>query len=215
MRRRRPMPAPATPAPPTPAAPIPQPLNLPKGSVRATLALLLCGTLWYLILNGRAAPELLVDSVILVVAFYFGVRGTAPIAPVPPPSPGATTARQPLYLPRGSVRVILLFGFFAVFVLAWSRGLAMDATMVLILQVLGAYLSGYAISSLALRRARRGQGPIRAVTLLRHLIAAAALLIVVFVCATIVFGSPAWLPALPDQVLAWTVAFYFGSRLNP
>src|SRR2546426_610628 len=126
------------PGPPAPE-PLPQPLGLPRHSVRATLALLLCGTLWYLALTERKIPDILWESGLLVVAFYFGVRSTAPAAPV---ATAATTADhvggpQPLYLPRGSIRTVLLL------------------------------------------------------------------------------GTPAWMPNIPENFLAWTVAFYFGSRLSP
>src|SRR3972149_3150070 len=58
---------------------IPPPLGLPTGSIRAVLALIMCGSIWYLALNGLAIPDILVESVLLVIGFYFGVRqGTAP-----------------------------------------------------------------------------------------------------------------------------------------
>src|SRR2546428_5879393 len=44
------------------------PLGLPPGSVRAILALLLCGSLWYEVLGGVALSRVLLDSALLVVS---------------------------------------------------------------------------------------------------------------------------------------------------
>ncbi|HYS70891.1 MAG TPA: hypothetical protein VEM95_00545 [Thermoplasmata archaeon] len=202
--------------PPAPE-PLPQPLGLPRHSVRATLALLLCGTLWYLALTERKIPDILWESGLLVVAFYFGVRSTAPAAPV---ATAATTADhvggpQPLYLPRGSIRTVLLLGFFGIVAFDWYKGRTLPDTMILILQVLTSYVAGFVLSSILIWRARRGAKPIRLVATLRHLIAIGSLGIVAAMCGTFVLGTPTWMPNIPENFLAWTVAFYFGSRLSP
>ncbi len=103
----------ASPVLPSPAPQkIPPPLGLPRHSVRATLALFLCGTLWYLTLTGEEIPNILWESVLLVVAFYFGVRSTAPTSAVPVATAGSvvdhahvpqpTQGRRPLR-PLGGV----------------------------------------------------------------------------------------------------------------
>ena len=198
---------------------LPQPLGLPRHSVRAILALLLCGSLWYLAIKEQPAPDILWESVLLVVAFYFGVRSTAPIATIPLATAGGAVdharAPQPLFLPRGSVRTVLLLGFFGIVAFDWFKGRALPETMVLVLQVLTSYITGYVLSSFLIRRAQRGAKPIRGLTIFRHLLAVASLGVVGAVCGSILFGAPSWMPAIPDQVLAWTVAFYFGSRLSP
>src|SRR3990172_3157799 len=79
----------------TPAAPaaLRPPLGLPTGSVRAVLALILCATMWYLVYLGEAVPGLLASAVLLVVAFYFGVRSTA--SPLPAVAPGQAPGVPP------------------------------------------------------------------------------------------------------------------------
>jgi len=207
--------------PDVPEAPqkIPPPLGLPRHSVRATLALFLCGTLWYLTLNERPIPDILWESVLLVIAFYFGLRSTAPVSTVPVATGGSAVDRarvpQPLYLPRGSVRFVLLAGFFGLVGWEWFRRGSLPGQIILIMQVLTSYVSGYVFSSILIRRARRGGGPVRAVTWLRHLLAAGSVGIVGAMCASFVFGQPSWMPNIPENFLAWTVAFYFGSRLAP
>lgn len=196
-------------APPTP---VPPPLGLPTGSVRGILALLLCGTMWYLVLRGRVVPELLASAVLLVVAFYFGVRSSAAATP---PVPVQTTVPQPLYLPRGTIRALLLAGFLAVIGYVWIGGRAIPPELVLILQVLVSYLIGFVVATLVNRRVQKGLGPGRAVNAARNLLAVLALAVSGVVCSSLLFGVPAFVPADAEKVLAWTVAFYFGSRIGP
>ena len=199
-------------APPvSPAPALKAPLGLPTGSVRAILALVLCGTQWYLILQGRAVPELLASAALLVVAFYFGVRSTAPVTG---PAPAAKV-RQPLFLPRGSVRFVLLGGFLAVIAYVWVLGRAVPQELALIFQVLLSYLIGFAFAALVYRRAQKGLAPSRTASAARSGIAVVALAVTGVVCSSIASGVPAFVPEDAEKFLTWTVAFYFGSRLSP
>lgn len=206
----------AIPGLPLPTTPPKPPLGLPTGSVRAVLALLLSGTLWYEILRGRTPEPILVDAALLVVAFYFGVRSTAP------PTPVARVAvteepkvRQPLYLPRGAVRSVLAVGFLGVITyVAWRDG-RMPDTLVLILQVILSYVIGYAFSLILLRRARLGKELGRTARAVRNTISLAAIGITTGVSWAIATERFDLVPDYLQNGLAWTIAFYFGSRLSP
>ena len=199
-------------APPLPS--FPPPLGLPPGSVRAILALLLCGSLWYEVIRGAPTEpdHILVESSLLVVAFYFGVRSTAP--PSAPVVPTATPVKQPLHLPRGTVRGILLLGFLAVIAALWLRSRTLAAGFTLILQVLSSYILGAGIASI-LERRRLGRKPNRAVAVFRHLNAAGAILLTVYMCGVLVAGFTSYYPQYTGNALAWIVAYYFGSRVSP
>src|SRR3990172_2584924 len=197
---------------PSVSSQIPAPMRLPTGSVRAILALTLCGTLWYLIFRGEVAPPILVESALLVVAFYFGVRSSAPIVPV---QEGADKVRQPLFLPRGAVRGILAAGFLGVIGYVFYRDGAIPQALLLVFQVVVSYLVGFAVSTVILRRARAGKGFGRAAAAARNVISVAAIGITAGVCAAIVIGRPELIPSYFENGLAWTIAFYFGSRLAP
>ncbi|HKZ64436.1 MAG TPA: hypothetical protein VJ400_08335 [Thermoplasmata archaeon] len=189
------------------------PLGLPTGSVRAVLALILCATMWYLVYRGEVVPELLASAVLLVVAFYFGVRSTA--SPLPAVAPGqAPGVPQPLYLPRGAVRTILLIGFLAIIVYLWIGARAIPPEFLLILQVLASYLVGFTVSVAVNRRIQKGLGPMRGVAWVRNLLAIIALAVTGIVCISILFGFPEFVPADAEKALTWVVAFYFGSRLG-
>ena len=214
----RPMAAPTTAKPSVPPAtmPLKPPLGLPTGSVRATLALILSGSLWYVILQGGDPPQILVESALLVVAFYFGVRSTAPVVPSKQAVvPAAPKARQPLYLPRGIVRTVLAVGFLGVIAYVAYRDGTMPAALVLILQVILSYVIGYGISRIVLRRARLGKELSRGARAARNAISLAAIGITAGASWAVVTGQFDQVPEYLRNGLAWTIAFYFGSRLGP
>src|SRR5262245_51752111 len=81
-------------------------LGLPHGSVRALLALMIAAGIWtWLLLRPETiAPPYLRDLMLIIMGHYFAARARTGPADGPPP----------LYLPRGSVRVILMLGFVGV-----------------------------------------------------------------------------------------------------
>jgi hypothetical protein len=91
-------------------------LGLPEGSVRALLAILICATIWGLLLlrPDREVPDYLRDLLFIIMGHYFAARRRA--SEVEEPGP------PPLYLPRGSVRLVLVAGFIAVAVVLLRRG---------------------------------------------------------------------------------------------
>jgi hypothetical protein len=212
---------PAIPAAPTlPAVPaIPPPLGLPAGSVRAVLALIMSSSIWYLALKDLTIPDILVESVLLVIGFYFGVRaGTVPslqalATPAPPGTAPAVKVKQPLHLPRGSVRVVLLFGFFGVIAYEWYHSQDLPGPFILILQVLTSYLIGYVSSVVVHRRRMAGKPVIRAIVWFHNLNAVAVMGLVGYVCGSFLFGWPHLFGTYMENLLAWAVAYYFGSRL--
>jgi len=207
----------AKPSVPPVQTPLKPPLGLPAGSVRATLAIILSGSLWYVILRGGDPPQILVDSALLVVAFYFGVRSTAPVVPAARPVSvqGGPKVRQPLYLPRGIVRTVLAVGFLGVIAYVAYRDGTMPQALILILQVIVSYVIGYGISRVLLRRARLGKELGRGARVARNAISLAAIGITAGASWAIVAGQFDLVPEYLRNGLAWTIAFYFGSRLGP
>jgi hypothetical protein len=198
---------------------LPSPLGLPPGSVRAILALVLCGSLWYEVLKGvPASPTpILLESSRLVVAFYFGVRSTAPLSQ--PVVPTALPVKQPLRLPRGTIRGILLIGFFGVIAYLWFQGRPLFAEFALILQVLASYLVGVAISQAIERRRRAGKVPSLGIRIWRNVNALGAIALTVYICGVLLGRwsqlAPPQFAVFTENALAWVVAYYFGSRVSP
>ena len=104
-----------------------EPMGLPRGSVRATVMILLSFSVWYLILDGQDVPDYLLNLLIIVVGYYFVIRTTYLGVTSLEGAGGSIGARkdteatgggdriqieqEPLYLPRGSIRLFILLGF--------------------------------------------------------------------------------------------------------
>src|SRR5438067_2271846 len=88
----------------------------PAGSVRALMALLVFGTLWGTIIlrPDMELPEYLRDVLFIILGHYFAVRSRADAEPEPGP--------PPLFLPRGSVRLLLIGGFVVTAVVLQRQG---------------------------------------------------------------------------------------------
>jgi hypothetical protein len=211
-------------------APAPPPVDwrklhafgLPAGSIRALLALLIFGTLWgHLILRpDREVPESLRDLLFIILGHYFAVRNRSDVGE--PPGP------PPLYLPKGTVRLLVVGGFAAVAIVLFRQGrlasvrenpgvltllLVFGFLLGVVLQKVGSWLSG------SKGHLPRGLEDFRALVSL-----VASVLLVVIVWDQVAPFLPANARDVfhlldfglgrygPEHVLAAVVGFYFGSR---
>ena len=191
----------------------------PAGSVRALMALLVFGTIWALLVlrPDHEIPEYLRDLLFIILGHYFAVR-SRPAATDEEPGP------PPLFLPRGSVRLLLIAGFVGAAVLLQRKErlfqieqnpavvtlvLAFGFLLGVVLRQLGAWWTGG-------RRAPRVVEDARAFVSL-----SAAVVLTVVVWDQFLPGSPHWglseirlgLGRLgPAHLLSALVGFYFGAR---
>jgi hypothetical protein len=197
-------------------------LGLPAGSVRALLAILIFTTTWGLLIvrPNQEVPDFIRDLLFIIMGHYFAVRSRS--APALEPGP------PPLYLPRGSVRLLFVVGSALVAVLLYQRDrlTALDDNPgVVTLILICGFLAGVAINTLATLWKDRGHHTPRIVEDLRALISIAAagiLVILVWNRVVVLFptdsvesvlSSRAHLGSLGvEHVLAAVVGFYFGSR---
>jgi hypothetical protein len=179
-------------------------------------------TTWGLLLLRPAQdlPDYLGDLLFIIMGHYFAIRNR----PAQEREPGP----PPLYLPRGSVRSILVIGCVAVAILLHHRGqltsLDQNRGVVTLLLVAG-FLLGVALNAVTVWGLGEGHRPPRFVEDFRAIVSlAAALLLIVLVWSR--FFLP-WLSVRidsafagwnhlgrfgPEHVLAAIVGFYFGSR---
>src|SRR6202451_3592653 len=77
-------------------------LGLPAGSTRALLAILVFGTAFGLLVlqPTRDVPEYLRDLLFIILGHYFASRKRA--------GPSEDAGPPPLYLPRGTIRLLLI-----------------------------------------------------------------------------------------------------------
>lgn len=115
-----------TPAPPRSTAPIGRDwtvlyaFGIPAGSIRAILAILILGTACGLVAlrPDLALPDYLRDLMFLILGHYFALRrGQEEPEQIGP---------APLFLPRGTVRLLVIAGFATVIVLLVRRGAPMQ-----------------------------------------------------------------------------------------
>ncbi|HEU5118236.1 MAG TPA: hypothetical protein VFT74_16580, partial [Isosphaeraceae bacterium] len=198
------------------------PFGLPAGSVRALLTIGIVGTAWGLIVlhPDTALPGYLRDLLFLVLGHYFALRRGQgePMEAGPPP----------LFLPRGSVRLLVVATFVATLVLVIRNGglRRVDDTPAAysLLLVLG-FLLGVLSSRFAHFLKRRGHRPHRVFADARAGIALLAAIILLVLAWNQIY---AFLPMPRDvplgrarvplsqygleYVFSAVVGFYFGAR---
>ena len=199
--------------------------GLPNGSVRAVLALIVCGSICALlwIRPDRPVPDYLQNLMFIILGHYFASRGQSDADAMADHGP------PPLYLPRGTVRWMLVLGFVATGWLLFrqQRMAIRDATGVrpthaaVTLILVGGFLLGVVVARVRARLFRRGRRPPRVFEDVRAglaLVAGVLLVLILFgVLSLPDTGTPAevhrWMVKYRvEDVLAAVVGFYFGSR---
>jgi len=191
---------------PTPT-PIPEPLRLPRGTVRGGIAILVAATYGYLLVLGIPVPAVLVNAVVVVVAFYFGSHAATPA----PQLPGQPSPRRPRI-----VRGLLLLGFLALagWFLAHNPSLSgVPSELTAVLEVLAGYVAGYVVSWLVHRRAHTSSLRLRFATFFRDVTAIGALALTGFICYALAANLASAFAGRAEEALSLVVTFYFGSRV--
>ena len=196
--------------------------GLPAGSIRAALALAIFATTWALLLRKAEVqvPDYLRDLLLIILGHYFAARNR--------PEPIDAAGPAPLFLPRGTIRVVLVGGCVGVAVLLARQGRLGDVERnpgVVSLLLVGGFLLG--VVSRTVMRWVFGEGghPPR---WLEDARAAAALLAAAALVALVWDRYFPYLPASvrgphagfrlklgeygPEHALGAVVGFYFGSR---
>jgi hypothetical protein len=201
---------------------LPHAFGLPEGSIRAILALLLFGTIWGLILvqPNRELPDYVRDLLFIMLGHYFAARRA--------PTLEQNGGPPPLYLPRGTLRLMFLAGFVTVGVVLARNGRLTSAenqpgavTLILV----GGFLIGVVVSKISAWWVGRGHSIPRYVEDVRASVALVAALLLVTLVWNHAFGFlPHPRPGLEhsihlhigryglEHVLTAIVGFYFGSR---
>lgn len=184
-------------------------LGLPARSVRALLALGVVGLVCGLLIRDpdRPPPEALEGLLFVVLGHYFAARAQAP------EDRGA--GPPPLFLPRGSVRFLLIAALVAVGVVVVRQDGALVHRGVVTLALAAAFLLGLLLTRVTAWWQRRRSRPWRVLEDIRALVGLFALG---------ALALHAFYGVLPDagtlgvgrlgleQALAGLVGFYFGSR---
>ena len=199
------------------------PLGLPAGSVRALLTLLVVAVVCVEMVRGHdlLSQFVWVEALMIVLAHYFTNRR---LVYLPPDGIARLTEQgilapepHPLYLPRHTIRLIIVAAF--VLVAAWlykegrlldPKGQIVDKHAAAVLITVFAYLAGVLLRGLGgLILRGRQNAPARIWGDLKALVALAAML---FAAGVTLLGKPELLPDVARHAALAAVMFYFGSR---
>lgn len=199
-----------TPAAPPAPVPLREPLRLPHGSVHGLLALVLLGTFALLETRNVTVPTVLVNAVVVCVAFYFGSHAAAPTS-----TPGTSAPSGSNRRPR-IVRSLFVVGFAGL--VGWSlyegRSIGqLPPELIEIWQVLGGYLLGLTLSWIVHHRAHETPLRRRIALVFRDLSAAGALAFTLFACYAMAIGIASTFGQTLEQGLSLVITYYFGSRV--
>ena len=195
-------------------------LGLPSGSIRAILTLMTVGFITIQTARGERVGLLWFESLMIVLAHYFASRRLVQMSPelrARLTSEGVLEAEpNPLYLPRHSLRLLIISAFVALAVYLWSNGRLLDPVAVPIFIAVGSYFLGIAFHSI-MAWWRKGKGLGRAsggVSWFDDIRAAFTLGAMALVIILHLFGWQTYVPHA-DKLEALPLAlmlFYFGSR---
>lgn len=186
------------------------PLGMPEGSVRAILALTIVGiVLFQLQVGGRVSP-MLSETLMIVLAHYFASRRNLKI---PPDLEAKLAAEQPpeerpLWLPRGSVRLLILIFFFITVFMMLMQGRLSDPEVASTVALIFAYLGGVSLRWIFSRKKPKPEKKAR-FSIWPHFQALLVLIACLFMILIVLGGDP---PIFLEQVLLVFILFYFGLR---
>ena len=184
---------------------IPEPLHLPKGSVRASATLLLSGACWLLMIQAQDVPGYLLSLLLAVIGYYFGFRYKAKTSESRI-FDATARHRAPLYLPSGVIRGVLVVGFLIAGVFLCKSGKLEDLKYLEFAVILSGLILGYFFGKM--------MNPIREsnfYVLVNHLKGVALLGCAISLAGLLVTGAHTNHPHA-GLAFATVVSFYFGSR---
>lgn len=182
------------------------PLWMPRGSVRAFLTLVILGSVWYLMYSQQIVHKDLQDAMLLVIGYYFAMRRgqSAEAEPV--------VERHPLWLPGGTIRVIILAGFLGISYILYREQRLFHGNEAMPLLVLSwGFFIGYYGKWIVLRW-QDGLSRNSFFQAWGHIKALITIAMTVAYCIALVVDKEASLPAHSQQVFLGILGFYFGNR---
>ncbi len=183
-----------------------EPLGIPRGSVRAFIALSMAATACILVVGGQDVPGSLASLLLTIIGFYFGFRVKSSSLTDRLYDPAARR-EQPLHLPPGVIR-FLLIALLAIagLVLLGSGRLVSVLVHLELFVILAGLIAGHFFS-----RASRGVNT-AVKSMIGHVKAAFGLVMAAALVGTFLTGQYAELDPKLVTLLCATISFYFGSR---
>jgi hypothetical protein len=193
-------------------------LGLPSGSIRAILTLMTVAFITIQTARGERVGLLWFESLMIVLAHYFASRRLVQMSPelrARLTKEGVLEAEpNPLYLPRHSLRLLIIGAFVALAAYLWRNGRLLDPVAVPIFIAVGSYFLGIAFHSFMAWWKRGKLNARGGASRFDDIRAAFTLAAMALVIVLHLFGWQTYVPhadtleALPLALML----FYFGSR---
>ncbi len=188
---------------PLDVAAVQPPLGLPRGSIRALVTLAVAASCWVLMIGDQPVPHYLLNLLLAIVGYYFGFRQKT--AAANPATEAYVRAPEPLHLPGGSIRTILILGFVISALAVGLHGRMIDLAHLEFFLLLAGLVAGYFFSRM-FRAADAGT-----CSRVNHLKGLAAVMAAGWLAVGLWSGAYLKQPHL-GLIPACIITFYFGSR---
>lgn len=190
------------------------PLGLPNGSVRALLTLLVVAVVVLQVCREREIEPLWTETLMIALAHYFTSRRFINLTPDVirrlEAEGHVEIESNPLFLPRHSIRAIIILAFVALAVYLYRQDRLFDFTALSVLGVVFAYLLGILVASM-IGRWHKGRGS-RTLQGWADLKAAVVLVVLLYTAGAYLLDRPELVPHQLRNLTLGLVLFYFGSR---
>ena len=184
---------------------LPEPLYLPRGSIRAVSTLTVAFSCWILIIKGRDVPNYLLGLLLTVIGYYFGFRKKLKTAQSKIFDASAKKT-EPLFLPAGFIRFLLIAGFLISGIILYVRYQLFEEKYLEFFAILLGLIIGYLFA-----RSTRNIQNTRTLIGINHIKGVLVLFASVYLAWLLFTGQYLSLPYIA-LAMACLVSFYFGSR---
>ena len=190
------------------------PLGLPVGSVRALLTLFVVAIVTASVARGRDLDLIWTETLLIALAHYFTSRRFVSLPPevLKRIQEEGLVEKEgnPLFLPRHSIRLLILAAFIGLGVFLYKQHRLMEPRAVSLLGIVAAYVLGAIFRGVgAWFGSRTGRRPSSAWGDFKAIV---VLLAVGIAGIPELFDVPDFLPAMAHRVALGMMLFYFGSR---
>jgi hypothetical protein len=185
--------------------PIPEPLFLPRGSIRAMVTVVSALAAWVMITAGQLVPGYHLNLLLAILGYYFGFRITMKAAQSH--ILDATARKEdPLFLPPGLIRLFLIGGFLFAGGVLWKRGELAYFAYAEFFIILAGLIGGFIFAKFS-----SGWKEAPGYILFNHL-KGAVVLLAAGTLAVLLLTDLHEAHRYTGLLLAAVVSFYFGSR---
>ncbi len=189
-------------------------LGLPRGSVRALLTLIIVSVVVTESVRGHAVPIFWTETLMIAMAHYFTSRRFMQLAPEViqrlEEEGHIEKESNPLFLPRHSIRIIILLTFVALGVYLYKQNQLFNAEALSVLGTVFAYLIGFLVKPI-LDWYYKGKEK-DSLHWWEDTKAAVVLIVLIITAGCYLFNRPELLPVYVRNGSLCLVLFYFGSR---